>query len=131
MGISRLLVATSTTLATASLTNATETAVVTSPPLSPGVDGNAFLILASFDCTIGTAGVSVLLKLRRGATAAGTTIYTGLALTAVAADLRQFFAMMVDTPGIIAGQQWTLTGTVASASAVSTINAACIAVFAL
>lgn len=110
------------TTVTASPAAAAETAITTilGLTLPPGdvVDFDF-----TVDLTIGTAGVSVVLKLRRGTDATGTTVFTSSALTAVAGN---HLALSLNTVDVQAAEQqnqaYTLTATVASASAPSTVN---------
>lgn len=111
-----------TTTVAASPTDATETIVA-----SLTIDGNiaystGILLLGFGAFTVGTAGVSVNLKLRR-TNASGTTIAATGAVTYTAADLGALTVHGFDTGGTLPGQVYVLTATVASANAASTFSA--------
>jgi hypothetical protein len=75
------------------------------------------------DLTIGTAGVSVTLKIERGAAAGGTVVATGGPYTAVAGNRMNLSINGSDLQvPEISGIGYVLTVTVGSASAVSTVN---------
>lgn len=122
MGVSRMLGYQTTTII-GSPAAATETIVATTPGFTPPVDTDSVLLLAQIAFTVGTNGVSMRLRIRQGATAAGTTVGdTGL-LTCVAANLVAPLVFAVDTPGIVNNFQYTLTLTIGSGSAASTVSA--------
>lgn len=72
--------------------------------------------------TVGTNGVSVSLKIRQTNTS-GSTIAASGAVTATAANLSQGVVCGLDTAGVLPGQVYVLTMTVASGSATSTVSA--------
>jgi hypothetical protein len=72
--------------------------------------------------TVGTNGVSVDLKIRQTDTS-GTTIADSGAVTATAANLITVSAHGFDTAGVLPGQVYVATLTVASGSAASTVSA--------
>jgi len=72
--------------------------------------------------TVGTAGVSVVVRIRRTNTT-GTIIKASGAATRVAANLEADSIVGVDTGPTLPGQVYVLTMTVASASAESTVSA--------
>lgn len=72
--------------------------------------------------TVGTNGVSVNLKIRQTNTSGSTIAATG-AVTATAANLGSLYVAGLDTAGVIPGQVYVLTMTVASGSASSAVSA--------
>jgi len=72
--------------------------------------------------TVGTAGVSVNLRIRETDTS-GTVVATTGATTATAADLGSLTVAGFDTAAVLPGQVYVLTMQVASASAESTVSA--------
>lgn len=111
-----------TTSVVASPSAATET-IVASLTISGNIAVNTGILLLGFGAfTVGTAGVSVNLKLRQ-TDASGTTIAATGAVTYTAADLGALTVHGFDTAGVLPGQVYVLTATVASANAASTFSA--------
>lgn len=120
------------TTVVASPAAAAETVIATSAGLI--VDTPQFLVVvrASVDLTIGTNGIAVTFKLRRGTTASGTEITSNPVwgpYTVVATDEYQFSVAGTDAPGAVAGLKYSLTATVGSGSAPTTINVVYIEAF--
>lgn len=88
-------------------------------------NGPGDLVAISGFCTvtIGTAGVSALLRLRRGGIA-GQTLISLTPITVVAGNVYILDLQYVDTPGEVVNQQYSMTLTVASATAASTVGQA-------
>jgi hypothetical protein len=96
--------------------NAAESVVVTSPPLNPGLDSALVLLIFEWSTgTIGTTGTAVTMIIRQGTTALGPNV--GLNPTTLCTAGQPFNGVMVavDTPGAVAGQQYTGTITVTGA----------------
>lgn len=111
-----------TTTVVASPTAATETIVA-----SLTIDGNlavstGILLFGWAAFTVGTAGVSVNLKLRQTDASGSTKAATG-AVTYTAADLGSLAVHGFDTGPTLPGQVYVMTATVASANAGSTFSA--------
>lgn len=106
----------------ASPSGATETVVASvTIPNFPSV--NLGVLLLGFGAfTVGTAGVSVNLKLRQTGTS-GTTIKATGAMTYTAADLGSGSVVGFDTSPTLPGQVYVLTAVVASANAETTFSA--------
>ena len=106
-----------TSIANAAL--AAETVVVTTPPLNPGLDFSFILIFFQWTgAPIGTTGNGVTMQARRGTAVAGTLVLGGSPVfTVVAGNNFTGFAMWVDTPGAVAGQQYSGTISVNAATA--------------
>lgn len=83
-------------------------------------DGIVYL-LGSVSFTVGTGGVTATLKLRRGQGTGGTVLATSAAETVVAGNKVDMQLDATDTPGLVAGQTYTLTLTVTTGSAASTV----------
>lgn len=108
MGVRNASVA-STTMLTSNIITTAETALVTTPPINLPIDNAGILIFASVNVTPGTATTTLAVRLRRGSGITGTQLnaggpYTVLVTTAYFINLTWF-----DSPGIVAGQQYTLT----------------------
>lgn len=110
----------STTVA-ASPTGATETAIATL--VVPGALSTPLGVIVIGWCafTVGTNGVSTQLRLYHGTTA-GTKIGDSGAVTAVAANLGAFEVIGFDASPALPNQTYTLSLTVASGSATSTVS---------
>lgn len=92
------------------------------------IDGNlaantGILLIGWGAFTVGTAGVSVLLQIRRTDTS-GTVIASTGAVTYTAADLGSLSLSGFDTGPTLPGQVYVLAATVASANAASTFSGA-------
>jgi hypothetical protein len=112
---------TSTTVV-ASPSGATQTSIATVTVTSPVLTRLGVIVLADAALTVGTNGVSVQLRLYHG-TSSGTKIGDTGALTAVATDLYCPHVFGIDTSPVLPGQVYTMTLTVASGSATSTVSA--------
>ena len=102
-----------------------ETVIATSAGLIVDTPQSKVVLRALVDLTIGTNGVGVTLKLKRGTTTGGTAITAGETwgpYVVVATHEYQFSASGYDIPGLCHGQQYVLTATIASGSATTTIN---------
>lgn len=110
------------TTVVASPAAAAETAVCTVGPLSLET-GDPVDIIGLLDITIGTSGTSVTARLRRGSDTSGTAIATlGPANTTAASRYLLPIAYSDTQPDEYYGLQYTLTVTVAAATAQSTVN---------
>lgn len=113
-------VGTSTTVTTTA-----ETVVNTSSAVNTDTVEQVVAIDAVVDLTVGTGGATVTLKIERGTVAGGTLVQAVGPLTVTAGNRVQQSIMAVDRPGVVTGQQYALTVTVASASGNSTCNYSC------
>jgi hypothetical protein len=90
--------------------NATETVILTTPPINEPVDNAQVLLLWFTSITAGTSTTSFQFKIRRGTTITGTVILAGTCfVTVVAAQNYISSGCYFDLPGIVAGQQYSLT----------------------
>lgn len=122
----------STTLVNTALVNAAETIMLTSPPLNLAVDFEQILIFWSICLNVvGASTTLAQVKIRRGTTAGGTQVNVNA--TTLATPANQFFmsGCYIDTPGAVAGQQYTVTLAMLSATANSNANDGCIILFGL
>lgn len=108
---------------------ATETVVLTSAAVSTPGSNASVSLHGVVNITVGTAGVAVVVRVRRGTTAAGTLVGTATTDTAVAASKYTIPFDVIDTPGDVAGQSYVVTVTETSASASGTVNYASIGGF--
>jgi hypothetical protein len=119
----------STTVSTAVIASpaaAAETVICTCGPINPPGDAVVVLLHWFIEFTVGTNGVTATLKLRRGAATSSTLINVGAAATVVAPNVVRFGGSYFDSPGAVAEQQYSLTLTVGSASAASTVSDVCL-----
>lgn len=123
-----------TSLASAvTLVTTAETLALTSPGINLLVDNAQLLIFWSLDVSVGASTTTVQVRIRRGSTLTGTVITLAQPwVQAVTAGTTGIFSgVYIDTPGIVAEQQYTLSVVQAAASANGTINDACLAVLCL
>jgi len=108
MGV-RLASVFTTTLLTANLLQNSETGFLTTPPLNLPLDNAAIFILWYLGLSsTGASTTGIAVRLRRGSGQAGTQLTTGTVYNCTAAAGLLMSGLMVDTPGIVAGQQYTL-----------------------
>lgn len=113
------------TTAITPLTNAVEGVTCTTPPLNPGLDASQVLLVGCWNTqAIGTTGNAASASIRRGTAVSGGLISSAFNTTVVAAQIWTAWCIGVDTPGAVAGQQYSLTGAVAAATANTAISAA-------
>ncbi len=106
----------------ASPADATET-IIASVTINRDLDVGLGIMVKGFAAyTVGTAGVSGNLRIRR-TNVAGTIVKATGALTVVATELHAPSILALDTGIATAGAVYVLTLTVASASAASTVSA--------
>jgi len=108
-----------------------ETVVLTSSPLNLALDFEQVLILWMLEFTMGTGGTLYQVRIRRGAALTSTLISTVLGEQVTAANSYLRSGCYVDTPGAIAGQQYSITFAQLAATANASIADGCIAVIAL
>ena len=101
---------------------AAETIVATTGAISQVYDGASIFLFWFCELTIGTSGISLNAKLRRGAALTSTLVNVGQARTVVAGNLVSFSGVYFDNAGIVAGVQYSLTLTIGSGAAASTLT---------
>lgn len=105
-----------------------ETAAITSEGVSTAVGGEEITISGVINITTGVATTQVVVRVRRGTTVAGTAIGETEPQTIAAAATGNIFFEFVDTPGEVAGQQYTATVVQTAATGNGTINNAAITI---
>jgi hypothetical protein len=100
---------------------AAETAIATTPGINLALDNAQILLFWYLAITIGTNGTSLKIFIKRGSGTAGNFINQSFLATVAAGNLVVSSGHYADSPGVVAGQQYTLTATVGAASAVSTV----------
>lgn len=99
----------SNTLVNANVGINAETAVVTTPPLNISLDFATIIILWSMTHTVGTTATASRYFLRRGSGLGGTQIYASGSISGAAGNVVLASQIFFDTPGAVAGQQYTLS----------------------
>jgi len=90
--------------------SAAETVCLTTGGIGEAVDNAAVLLFWMAGITPGTSTTSLVYRIRRGTTASGTQVGAGAwSFTVVAGNLTTVSGVYVDTPGIVAAQQYSLT----------------------
>ncbi len=88
-----------------------EVVLMTTPPFELPIDAPSVYLLARLIMTVGVGGTSITLRFRRGTTIGATQVdVTAEAVTVVAGNVVAIIHIAVDTPGIVAGVQYSLTG---------------------
>jgi hypothetical protein len=97
--------------------NATETIVLTTPPLNIALDFALILLVWTGGLTTGASVTSHVWRLRRGTTLTGAQVGANpLQVTVAAGNFSPATGFYFDTPGAVAGQQYTLTLTQTAAT---------------
>jgi hypothetical protein len=117
----------------ANLVTVAETVIATTPPLNLPLDFADILLLAYFVINpVGASTTSVSWRIRRGTTTAGAQVMVSPGSTPATAGV--FFSTSMqyfDTPGAVAGQQYTLTCNQNAATANGTVVDVFLAAFVL
>jgi len=122
----------STAVANALPATATETAICTTPPLNLSLDNAQVILLWMAAITAGTSTTALVMRIRRGTGITGTLLNVGAwTFTTVAGNLAQISGNYIDTPGIVGGQQYSLTCSQTAASGAGTLNDVCLVAFVL
>lgn len=88
-----------------------ETVLCTTPPLNLILDFAQVLLFWELVALIGAGSAGVTFRIRRGTTTAGALVTTNAQFMSVGAGNNAFWSgTYVDTPGAVAGQQYSLTG---------------------
>lgn len=122
----------STAIVNATLVTTAETVVATTPPLNLPLDFALVFLLFYFNGTTGATVTGVQYRLRRGTTVAGALVPAafGSLIVGAAAQMTSS-SFYVDTPGAVAGQQYSLTLTQVGATGNGSMTDVCIAAFVL
>lgn len=111
---------------------AAETVVLTTPPLTLPLDGAAVFIIWCANILTGATTTFLNFNIRRGTTTAGTVIHLqSFAVPVTAGSKAQGAGCYFDTPGAVAGQQYTLTVSQQAATAAGTWEDGALLAFAL
>jgi len=90
--------------------SAAETICATTPPLTIPLDFSQVILLWSFTFLAGTGTTGFSMRIRRGTTTGGAQVGGhSWDFTIAAAASSCYGGAYVDTPGAVAGQQYTLT----------------------
>jgi hypothetical protein len=120
-----------TTLVAASVVTTAETVVLTSNLINLALDFEQVLIFWWLSITTAANTTGIKWLLRRGAAVASTLINVNVTEAIAASTLVTRGGCYVDTPGAVAGLQYSLTVTCVAASANATVNDGCIALVGL
>jgi hypothetical protein len=130
MGV-RLPSVASTTLLTTVLTSVTETAFVTAPGINLSLDNAQVWILWMVQLNTGAGTTQIQIKLRRGVDTTGFQVGQNWNNAVAVTTNRQFSGCYIDSPGIVAGQQYTVTALQISSTGNGTFSDASIMVLVL
>ena len=105
----------------------TEGVLMTTPPLNLPFDNQPVCIIGYYGCVPGAGVTGLAFAVRRGTTitailVAGTST---LAYAVTAAANQSFTVMVIDTPGIVAGVQYSLTCIATGGAAASVAQTLC------
>ncbi|MGH7743510.1 MAG: hypothetical protein ACREQ5_01630 [Candidatus Dormibacteria bacterium] len=104
------------------LVTTNETVVATVANLCTQRRGQQIYIGFTGSVTVGTAGTAVVLRLRRGTTAAGIPVGNAVTVLAAAAAEPSVAAGWNDFPGDVAGQSYVVTAQQTAATGNGTFN---------
>lgn len=114
------------------LVNAVETVMLTTPPLNPGIDSAVVLLLASAVISpFGASTTALVARFRQGTTTAGALVGSSTTTTTAAGNSLNATQIGIDTPGAVAGMQYSFTGSAAAAAANSTVGSGVMIALAL
>lgn len=105
-----------------------ETAAITSDPVSTSVGAEEITVSGIINITTGASTTQVVVRVRRGVGVAGTVVGETEPQNIGAAVSGNIFYEVTDTPGEVAGQQYTATAVQTAATGNGTINNAAITV---
>jgi hypothetical protein len=101
--------------------NANETAILTTPPINEPIDNAQVVLLWFASIFAGTSVTSHVFRIRRGVGVLGTVIQVGVWTDTLAAtNTKNSSGWYFDFPGVVAGQQYTLTVVQTAATAAGT-----------
>lgn len=112
--------------------SAVETVILTTPPLNISLDFAQIIICWACNITAGTGTTGLTFRVRRGTTTGGPSVTaTAWPLTLAAGNTGIGSGCYVDTPGAVAGQQYSLTVIQTGATVAGVYNDGCLLAFAL
>lgn len=103
---------------------AADTAIVTTPPVSDDQGQRLIVLKGWLAFTVGTTGTGAILRIRQGAGVTGTSVAITGTMQVTAGNLVSFSILGQDSPGEVAGQQYTLCLQVVGATAASAVGSA-------
>jgi len=106
--------------------NGAETIIATTPPLTLPLDFASVFLHWWFAGSSGNGTTGLSVAIRRGVTLAGTLITAAAAVLVTANNIVNVAGCFVDTPGAVAGQQYTLTLTGTATTGVGTTLDVCL-----
>lgn len=86
-----------------------EAIVFTTPPLNISLDFAQVILLWYVQFNTGAGTTSYVPRIRRGAALTGALVNIANAVVCTAATVTSFSGVYVDTPGAVAGQQYSLS----------------------
>lgn len=101
---------------------AAETIIATTGAIQLAIDNAQVILVAFVEITVGTSGTGLTLRLRRGNALTSALVNVGNAATVVAANLVRQSLVYADSPGVVAGLQYSLTAQVTAGAAASTVS---------
>lgn len=117
-----------TTVVASPTTNA-ETVVLVSNAVQTDGPGRTIALSGIVNVTAGTSGVAAVLKVRRGNGTGGTEVGTVTTDTIVATDKYTIPFNIIDAPGDVDSMVYSVTLTITSGAATTTVNVASIGGF--
>lgn len=116
------------TVTAQTITTTSETIVATAPLINTSKPNGFVWLHGHVNLTLGTGAASLILRVRRGTTVAGTVLGNPVACVVSASTTVRFAIDEIDTYVDSSGIQWVLTAVVGSATANSTVNEAALLV---
>jgi len=111
-----------------SVVTTAETTAVVSDPITPATDGAEISIGGHINITTGAGTTSVVIRVRRGNGVSGTLVGETEPINLGAAVTDNAHFAVTDSPGAVAGQQYTASVVQTAASGNGTINNASITI---
>lgn len=126
MGV-RFATVASTTQANVLPANATETVICTTLGINEAVDNAQVVLVWMSNITTGTGTTALVHRIRRGTAITGTSIGFNTWINSVTAgNTVHLSGVYVDSPGIVAGQQYSMTVQQTGATAAGGLNDVCL-----
>lgn len=120
-----------TAIVNANIVTTAETIIATTPPLTLPLDFAQVLLFWYAVISLGASITSWGAKIRRGAALTSPLVNVAAGPAVIPTACSFFSGMYIDTPGAVAGQQYSLTATMTAATTNSTVNDVCLIAFAL
>lgn len=112
--------------------NATETVILSSPPLNISLDFSQVMIFWACNILAGATTTALVFKLHRTASTLSPNVFAAAwTHTLAAASSAVMSGCYFDTPGAVAGQQYFLTVSQTAATGAGTFNDGALLAFAL